>query len=798
MKVFLSHSTKDKAFVQTLAQHLQAEHIEPWLCEVDVLVGEDFVEQIEQGLREADLTIVVWSPDAAQSKWTGKEWRSVLAREIEESRTRLGLILLHDAIIPELLRTKHRIDGSTNQEQAMQETVAWLVRQRDMRRYESTGAANFVVDFEPTDFVGRTAYIEQLHEALVEERGKFLLWGGPGCGKSTLALKFAWRARGAFDAVVFQHCGQRPVEVIGNELAERLNLDLGEVPPEQQIKEINKWVCQRRTLLVLDDIWNADIKALIPAPPLSVASLSLLCTSRQRSFPWVQRPRTMEIKAFTEEEAEILFRIWLGDETVDSLQEDLRGLANRLERLPIAVAVAAEMLSRQFGPLDEEAKDLQLARLRNEIHDVPSLLQEAINSQGSRERRLLQAMAVCYPEDFWFPLAAKISGLGESVSGQSRDQLVNASLVGVVDQYRQRFRLHVLLREQLLRSVEVETLKQRHADILLELFKDWETRPSECRECLHEIISANQFLWGKGLIGGVEWLSFWGFKIAQRGGNQKTGLDILQQVERFLIGSKDVRSNDMLQGNYGNQAVILYNWGKYTEAMSLLKKQAELCETGHNKIGLSRSFGTQALILKEWGKPIEALKLLKAQEKICKELGGNNDLANCLNNQALALRAMGRRHQAMEILTENEKLCEKLSDKAGLMACYANQAVIFDDWGKLKESMTLQEKVERICLELGIKPGLMRCYGNKSRILMKGGHLREAMDLLREQEKLCKELGFQRDLGLCFLNWGRLARELDKPDEAKEKLNLALEIFARLQMPGERDAVQQELERFSE
>src|SRR5215469_7567536 len=56
MKIFLSHSTKDKQFVQTLAHELEAEGIEPWLCEVDVEVGNNFVAEIEKGLREADLT----------------------------------------------------------------------------------------------------------------------------------------------------------------------------------------------------------------------------------------------------------------------------------------------------------------------------------------------------------------------------------------------------------------------------------------------------------------------------------------------------------------------------------------------------------------------------------------------------------------------------------------------------------------------------------------------------------------------------------------------------------------------
>jgi len=67
MKVFLSHSTKDKEFVQTLAQQLQSVRIEPWLCEVDVLFGDDFVEKIERGLQEADVTLLVWFPEAGNS-----------------------------------------------------------------------------------------------------------------------------------------------------------------------------------------------------------------------------------------------------------------------------------------------------------------------------------------------------------------------------------------------------------------------------------------------------------------------------------------------------------------------------------------------------------------------------------------------------------------------------------------------------------------------------------------------------------------------------------------------------------
>src|SRR5271165_2456558 len=217
MKVFLSHSTKDKQFVQTFADALKAEDIEPWICEIDVEFGGNFVAEIEEGLRDADLTVLFWSPEAARSDWTRLEWTSVTAREISESRTRLGIVLLRDCEVPELLRVKHRIDARTDPEQGRHETVAWIKRLRDMRHFAEAGGRGVFLPPPPQDFVGRAEALEMLYATLVADPGCALLHGEPGCGKSTLALKFAWQTQGAFDAVVFQLCGQRPVAEIAAE-----------------------------------------------------------------------------------------------------------------------------------------------------------------------------------------------------------------------------------------------------------------------------------------------------------------------------------------------------------------------------------------------------------------------------------------------------------------------------------------------------------------------------------------------------------------------------------------------------
>jgi hypothetical protein len=73
MKVFLSHSTKDKQFVQALVAELKAEQIDSWICEIDVELGDNFVAEIETALRKADLAVLFLSPEAARSGWTQLE-----------------------------------------------------------------------------------------------------------------------------------------------------------------------------------------------------------------------------------------------------------------------------------------------------------------------------------------------------------------------------------------------------------------------------------------------------------------------------------------------------------------------------------------------------------------------------------------------------------------------------------------------------------------------------------------------------------------------------------------------------
>src|SRR5271157_911098 len=567
MTVFLSHSTKDADFVEKLAIALEASGFTPWLCETSIEPAANWVEVIDKGLKAAHLVLLVWSPDAAASYATGLEWTSALAREIAVKRLRLGIVMLRDCELPELLRTRQYIDASKDSDKAIAAVLDWLKGRRDLGRLAGDYAPVYLEGYPQDDlFVGRVSYLAQLRTVFSEGPVRFLLHGEPGSGKSTLALRFAWEAQKDFDAVVFQRCGQRSVGEIVGELAYKLRGQLGEqvlqLPPAKKLEAAADWLRARQSLLVLDDVWTAEVKQIEPGGPCSV-----LHTSRQQSLPWISAGHTSEVVSFTNQECQSLFHASLdkdfGADEVTQHREALLGFARRVEMLPIAVAVGASLLrEKAASALGRAVLKLRLDALAHGSKDVNALFRTAIASQPEREQRLLAACAVCVPEGFWLPLAAEIAELSEDDAEDAADRLVHSSLLRVIDRERRRFNLHALLRDAAATTAPrggdaLRNLQKRHAAILEKLFKDWETRWQECRECLEEILPAARFRWERGESAREAALSMWGYFLAGRIGEMDVALRIMREQEVFCAGRDDRDAKFRLQVSYGNQAVIL-------------------------------------------------------------------------------------------------------------------------------------------------------------------------------------------------------------------------------------------------
>jgi tetratricopeptide (TPR) repeat protein len=783
MKVFLSHSTRDKDFVEKLAAAMTASGFEPWRCEVDIDKGANFIAAISKGLKQADLTLLVWSPDAANSPWTEEEWTVALKQQVEQSRIRFGIIMLREHPLPPLLDTKNYIDARVSHDAGIRDALEWLERRRKAQRFSGLKAPIYLPDYRPQDFVGRSTYLERLRNALTWEPGVFLLHGEPGTGKSMLALKFAWEVQKDFDAVIFQTCGQRPLDAITTELADRLPIDVKTRPPEEQRAAAKAWLRERQSLLVLDDVWSAEMRQLEPGPNCSV-----LYTSRLKSLPGLSSELREQVESFTEPEAEALFHAYLdkdfGDAEIARNREALLSFARRVEMLPIAVAVGASLLrEKSASALGRAVLKLRLDNLTDGSKDVNALFGTAIESQPEREKKLLAACAVCVQEGFWLPLAAEIAELSEDDTEDAADRLVHSSLLRVVDRERRRFNLHALLREQVRtwQGDGLSKLQERHAAALERIFQAWEAaqdqeaRWQDCRECLEEIIPAASFLSQLGQSERDWRLGLRGYSLADRIGEPDAALRIMQHAESSRAGRDDRESKLNRSASYGNQALILQAWGRLEEALELSKKAEAVFRELGDKDGLQTCYGNQGLILYAWGRLEEALALHRKKEAICLEMGDKDSLQRSYGNQALILYAWGRLEEAMELLRKQEDICLELVNKDSLQRSYANQAVILQMWGRLEEALALHRQQEAIALELGNKDQLQLSYGNQATILYMCGRLEEALALYKQQEAICLELGNKDGLQISYGNqalilqaWGRLeeALALHKKEEA--------------------------------
>lgn len=96
MKVFLSHSSRDKALVREVRSYLPR-HIQTWLDEDDLLVGQDLQISIKEAITDnAEYVVIFLGREAIRSTWVKQELEWALEREHQLGRIFVLPVLLDD------------------------------------------------------------------------------------------------------------------------------------------------------------------------------------------------------------------------------------------------------------------------------------------------------------------------------------------------------------------------------------------------------------------------------------------------------------------------------------------------------------------------------------------------------------------------------------------------------------------------------------------------------------------------------------------------------------------------------
>lgn len=104
--IFMSHSSKDKFFVRTLAQHLRGSGINVWLDEAEINIGDSLTEKIGEAIENTDYVGVVLSHNSINSEWVQRELQIALQKEIKGKKVVVLPILIEAVEIPPFLRDK--------------------------------------------------------------------------------------------------------------------------------------------------------------------------------------------------------------------------------------------------------------------------------------------------------------------------------------------------------------------------------------------------------------------------------------------------------------------------------------------------------------------------------------------------------------------------------------------------------------------------------------------------------------------------------------------------------------------
>lgn len=102
--VFLSYSSQDRAVAERVGEELRSLSLIPWLDVQQVAPGEQIAERISSALENASYFLILWSTNAAGSRWVRSELNAAFFKWADEKSILIIPVLLDDTELPTLLK----------------------------------------------------------------------------------------------------------------------------------------------------------------------------------------------------------------------------------------------------------------------------------------------------------------------------------------------------------------------------------------------------------------------------------------------------------------------------------------------------------------------------------------------------------------------------------------------------------------------------------------------------------------------------------------------------------------------
>ena len=119
--VFISYSRRESPFVDVLLDALEDDSVEVWVDYHSLVPAKPWLDQILEGIREADVFLLVVSKDSMASENVRSEYQYAL-----EQKKRIVLIIFEAVSLPPALQNCEWIDFHTSFSKKKKELLAQL------------------------------------------------------------------------------------------------------------------------------------------------------------------------------------------------------------------------------------------------------------------------------------------------------------------------------------------------------------------------------------------------------------------------------------------------------------------------------------------------------------------------------------------------------------------------------------------------------------------------------------------------------------------------------------------------
>jgi hypothetical protein len=418
---FISYTSADRAWAEWIAWELEAAGYTTLIQAWDFRPGMNFVTEMEKGSAEYSRTLLVLSQQFLESGFTKAEWTSAFAKDPTGKNGLLIPVRVAECEPPDLLRARIYIDlVGLSDESELRRTLLNGVgherakpsarppnpaRQRSALPVVGHRTIHNLPFLANPLFTGREAELDALSRELEKGEARTAMQmvavhGLGGVGKTQLAVEYAWKHLGDYDAVFWVTADSAvTLDVSLAALASRLGLaEALEREEAVQRQGVLDWLSNnQRWLLIADNADNAVAVSAVLERLTPNMTGHVLVTSRISDWPLNIREVTLDPLSPDEATRYLLDRVAArGHDAGD--QAAAGSLAHELGNLPIALEQAASLIVEVRWSFNKYRQ--QLHKSRPELLSVAKTWSITLNQLTPLARALLRIAA------WWFAIDA--------------------------------------------------------------------------------------------------------------------------------------------------------------------------------------------------------------------------------------------------------------------------------------------------------------------------------------------------------------------------------------------------------